>query len=298
MRIAVNAALDEPQKILFALFHSPTDGALCFFERQPMRQESSQRKWKSFEHAEIVERFTHGVQSTVSSYHTIEHERSQGKNDKNLTCARFAPSASSAILVSQIRAERCLINGMPIRQRLRVTVTSERLHAGESTAQPATDEFKTVFLQNYTRIYNVLFRLVGNRADAEDLTLETFLKLWQQPRFRADNLGGWLYRVATRLGYNALRAAKRRTQYEQNAGRDAIEHAEVIDPAREAERADERAQVREVLGGMTERDAQLLILRHSGMLYKEIANTLNVSPNSVGTLLMRAEAEFERRYLA
>lgn len=178
-----------------------------------------------------------------------------------------------------------------------MTVTSERLHAGESTAQPATDEFKTVFLQNYACVYNVLFRLVGNRADAEDLTLETFLKLWQQPRFHADNLRGWLCRVATRLGYNSLRAAKRRTQYEQSAGRDAIDRADVIDPAREAERVDERAQVREVLREMSERDAQLLVLRHSGMAYKEIADALNISPNSVGTLLTRAEAEFERRYL-
>lgn len=178
-----------------------------------------------------------------------------------------------------------------------MTVTSERLRAGASTAQPATDEFKSVFLQNYTRVYNVLFRLVGNRADAEDLALETFLKLWQQPRF-ADNLGGWLYRVATRLGYNALRAAKRRTRYEESAGRDAIDRTEVIDPAREAERADEQAHVRAVLSRLSERDAQLLVLRYSGLSYKEIADALNTSPNSIGTLLMRAEAEFERRYLA
>jgi RNA polymerase sigma-70 factor (ECF subfamily) len=178
-----------------------------------------------------------------------------------------------------------------------VTVTSERLRAGESTAQLATDEFKTVFLQNYARVYNVLFRLVGNQADAEDLTLETFLKLWQQQHFHADNLGGWLYRVATRLGYNSLRATKRRTQYEESAGRDAIDRADVSDPAREAERADERTHVHEVLSRLSERDAQLLVLRHSGLSYKEIADALNVSPNSVGTLLTRAEEEFERRYL-
>jgi len=52
-----------------------------------------------------------------------------------------------------------------------------------------------------------------------------------------------------------------------------------------------------VLSNMSERDTQLLILRHSGMAYKEIAAALKVAPTSVGTLLTRAEAEFERLYL-
>jgi RNA polymerase sigma-70 factor (ECF subfamily) len=52
-----------------------------------------------------------------------------------------------------------------------------------------------------------------------------------------------------------------------------------------------------VLRQMKERDAQLLILRHSGLSYREIAAALDVAPGSVGTLLARAEAEFEQRYL-
>jgi RNA polymerase sigma-70 factor, ECF subfamily len=47
---------------------------------------------------------------------------------------------------------------------------------------------------------------------------------------------------------------------------------------------------------MQERQAQLLVLRHSGMSYQEIAETLNISPASVGTLLVRAEKNFVRLY--
>jgi transcriptional regulator len=47
---------------------------------------------------------------------------------------------------------------------------------------------------------------------------------------------------------------------------------------------------------MSQRQAQLLVLRHSGMSYKELAGTLSVSPTSIGPLLVRAEEEFERRY--
>ncbi len=174
-----------------------------------------------------------------------------------------------------------------------MTVTFERDRASSSPARADTTEFRTAFFQNYARVYAVLFRLVGDRAEAEDLALETFWKLWQQPPTRADNLAGWLYRVATRLGYNSLRASKRRAQYEAQAAR---EFAPPDDPADQAERSDARARVRATLARLSERDAQILVLRYSGLAYKEIAVAIGVSPGSVGTLLTRAEEEFERLY--
>jgi len=41
----------------------------------------------------------------------------------------------------------------------------------------------------------------------------------------------------------------------------------------------------------------LLLLRASGHSYKELAACLGIEPGSVGTLLIRAEAAFEQRYL-
>lgn len=176
-----------------------------------------------------------------------------------------------------------------------MTVTSERVRAPKAQPKARADSaaFEATFLQHYGRVYGVLFRLVGDRAEAEDLTVETFWKLWQNPPPRADNVAGWLYRVATRLGYNALRAARRRTRHEQAA---VNENAAVQDPADEAERADERARVRATLSRMPERDAQLVLLRYSGCKYNEIAAAVGISPNSVGTLLTRAEELFERLY--
>lgn len=177
-----------------------------------------------------------------------------------------------------------------------MALASDSVQNASAQARPDEAEFESVFLQNYTRVYGVLFRLVGDRAEAEDLALETFWQLWQKPPARNDNLGGWLYRVATNLGYNALRAAKRRANYEEQAGRGALDLNTSLSPEQEAERAAERRRARDVLRQLPARDAQLLILRHSGLSYKEIAAALNVSPNSVGTLLARAEEEFEKRF--
>jgi DNA-directed RNA polymerase specialized sigma24 family protein len=52
------------------------------------------------------------------------------------------------------------------------------------------------------------------------------------------------------------------------------------------------------LAKMNPRRAGMLVLRYSGMAYKDIAKSLGVSPTSVGPLLLRAEREFEKVYLA
>ncbi len=178
-----------------------------------------------------------------------------------------------------------------------MTVASQKLNAADAST-PRTEEtaFETMFLEHYPRVYAVLFRLVGDRAEAEDLALETFWKLWERAPAQADNLGGWLYRVAVRLGYNALRAARRRLHYEESAGRDALTFDEPVDPARAAEQRAERTRVREALRQMPPREAQLLILRYSGLAYKDIAAALGLAPGSIGALLARAEKEFERLY--
>ncbi len=197
-------------------------------------------------------------------------------------------------VLSQSPLRRCYTHET---RRTPVTVTTPKTQVAHSASHRDETAFEATFLEHYPRVFGVLFRLVGDRAEAEDLTLEAFWKLWRDPPAHPQaSVGGWLYRVAVRLGYNALRAAKRRVQYEEQAGREAIPLNHPPDPAHEVEIEQERARVRAVLRHLPERDAQLLVLRHSGLSYKEIAAALNVAPTSIGTLLARAEQEFERRW--
>jgi RNA polymerase sigma factor (sigma-70 family) len=110
--------------------------------------------------------------------------------------------------------------------------------------------------------------------------------------------GGWLYRVATRLGLNAIRDWNRRQKYELHAGRLDWAGRQPENPAELFADDEERRRVRDILSHMKPKQAQILTLRYSGMPYKEIAAILAVEPTSIGPLLVRAEKEFEKRFRA
>lgn len=175
-----------------------------------------------------------------------------------------------------------------------------------STVKPITasrdneQAFEACFQQYWPRITAVLYRLVGDPDEAEDLALETFWQLFRQfqtgPAKVIENPGGWLYRVAVNLGYNALRSHQRRRRYESEAGQAVLSQVNPADPADEVEQAQQRHAVRRVLSRMKKRSAQILILRHAGLSYVEVAEALKIQASSVGKLLARAEHEFEQIY--
>jgi RNA polymerase sigma-70 factor (ECF subfamily) len=175
--------------------------------------------------------------------------------------------------------------------------SSKVILTGEEQSNQPANAFEVAFRQNWSRVCGLLARLVGDDDEAEDLALEVFWRLYRRDLAESDQpVGGWLYRVATNLGYNALRDRQRRKRYEEEAARQDLYNHSQPSPAGAAETALERETVRKVLSQMKPRHAQILMLRHSGLSYTEIAEALEISKGSVGTLLARAEAEFEKGY--
>lgn len=170
------------------------------------------------------------------------------------------------------------------------------IHAESDNDVSVTSDFDTLFNTHWEKVYGVVYRILGDPSEAEDLALESFLKLHQRPPRQETNLSGWLFRVATNLAFNSLRSRKRRTAYENAAGQNILETGSSINPGEAVERAEACRRVRKVLSKMKVRSAKVLILRHSGLSYREIATAVGVANSSVGTLLSRAEKEFERQY--
>ncbi len=161
--------------------------------------------------------------------------------------------------------------------------------------------FAALFLRYYQPVYRLLARTTGDSQEAEDLTQEAFVKLYRHPpgANRQHNLRAWLYRVALNLASNTSRAKQRESERCDRAHRlTERQRPAEGDPEDSLLRSEERERVQQALGSLPSRQRQCLILRYEGFSYAEIAQVLEVSPGSVGTLLARAEAEFTRCYKA
>jgi RNA polymerase sigma-70 factor (ECF subfamily) len=175
---------------------------------------------------------------------------------------------------------------------------SEEVSVQPHPRAAADASLEDVFRRQYPRLVSLLARITGDRGKAEELASEVFCRLSSRPvLFRPDcNLDGWLYRTAVNLGMDALRMAARRRRHEQAAGAEALRTSSAGDPLADMLGAERRARVQAVLAGLKPVSGRLLLLRNAGLSYAELADALRLRPASVGRLLARAAAEFEKKY--
>ncbi len=165
----------------------------------------------------------------------------------------------------------------------------------------AADRFDELFERLYPELFGLIYRVLGDRAEVEDVLQEAFLKLVDAPILQRPDaeVAAWLRRICLNLAANRARAERRGQARLERVGRLELAAAEgdLASPARLVLRDEEQAEVRQALARLPERQRLCLLLRHSGYSYAEIAAVLGVAPGSVGTLLARAERAFRGSYL-
>ncbi len=203
--------------------------------------------------------------------------------------------ATSVIRLSRARGPR--VSAETLKDLHHAMSNAQEGAAAHPTRSDST--FEELFLAHYHRIVAVLFRLTGDRMRAEELAGEVLWKACRQSSSSVvnGNLSGWLYRTASNLGIEDLRASARRQRYEHAAASDIRNAAPSSTPLDEVLRAERRGRVHAVLASLKRWQAQILILRSSGLSYKELAAALDLRAGSVGTMLARAEAQFHQRYV-
>lgn len=155
------------------------------------------------------------------------------------------------------------------------------------------DAVTEIFQQRFHAIVRYLNRLTGEPDVAQDLAQEAFVRLYQRGEM-PDDPAAWLATVATNLLRDTQRTEQRRTAL-------LAEYPADIMPTPQEESIEEtvtgeerRSHVRAALNTLTPRDRQLLLLRHEGYSYRELARIVGVAETSVGTLLIRATQAFQR----
>lgn len=157
----------------------------------------------------------------------------------------------------------------------------ERAGRGDRAAASA------LVLRHTDRIFAASYRILGERAAAEDATQETFLRLWTNAarwKPQGAKFETWLYRVAMNVCLDRLRRRSRERPQEEAPER--ADHAPLADERMEAD--DRRAAVEAALAALPERQRAAITLCH----YQEMSNieaaaALEISVDALESLLAR-----------
>ena len=156
------------------------------------------------------------------------------------------------------------------------------------------DAFRTIVERYHARLYETVLRIVKERADAEEVTQETFFRAWRNLKnFQFDSaLYTWLYRIAVNAAVDLSSRRRRRTHVsiddEKSLAGSSLRGDDP--PPAAAPQLDEAvALVRAAIEELPEPFKTILVLREYGDLsYEQLAEVLSLPKGTVESRLFRA----------
>jgi RNA polymerase sigma-70 factor (ECF subfamily) len=167
------------------------------------------------------------------------------------------------------------------------------------------ESFELLLRRHRTPLVNYFSRMVRDRALAEDLAQEVFLRVYRardryQPEARFTT---WLYRIATNLALNAIRDRRGTSQPPESAAQEGdVEFSTLADSKPTAEQrliqSDRERLIRQAVEALPENQRAAVILhKYQEVDYCQIAKILGVSVSAVKSLLFRAYESLRTRLL-
>jgi RNA polymerase sigma factor (sigma-70 family) len=165
--------------------------------------------------------------------------------------------------------------------------TSFMARLGSSPPQASLPAFEEFFREQYPAVVRIAFGVVQDAQTAQDVAQDVFISAFQ--RFgdpaESDHACAWVRVAAAHAALNAIRGERRRRRRQQLF---AVE-VPPMGPEETVLDRESRAEVRQALSRLSRRAATVLVLRHNGLSYAEVAEAMNVKVGHVGTMLRRAE---------
>ena len=157
--------------------------------------------------------------------------------------------------------------------------------------------FRLLLNKHRNPVVNFLYRMVQDRAVAEELAQEVFLRIYRsRSRYEASaRFTTWMFRIATHVALNSLRdrkseRASRRSEedlWRENPAREVPDLAPSVEQRMVSE--SRLQEVREAIGRLPEKQrAAVLMHKYEEMEYSQIAAVLECSESAVKSMLFRA----------
>jgi RNA polymerase sigma-70 factor (ECF subfamily) len=150
----------------------------------------------------------------------------------------------------------------------------------------SNDAFGELVTRYQSGVFNVCYRILHNRVDAEDLAQETFMRAYNRLQtFDIERkFGPWIRRVAANLCLNYLKTRKVTVELDDERDADKSQR-----PEKQVEVKEGAERVRGALASLPAHYRVVVELRHyQDMSYGEIANELNIPLSDVKSHLFRA----------
>jgi RNA polymerase sigma-70 factor (ECF subfamily) len=166
------------------------------------------------------------------------------------------------------------------------------------------EAFAELVGRNEQKVYSVIYRFVTDRAEAEDLTQEVFLRVYRTAaRYTPTaKFSTWLYRIAVNVSLNALRSRARTKTVPLALPHDgetddyprAVEDPRGDLPNQGLEDDELRSRIAAAIDTLPENQRIAIVLnKFEGLSYDEIAKILNLSMMAVKSLLSRARSNLK-----
>ena len=207
--------------------------------------------------------------------------RDDGCNQEDLTTTtKLAPASP----VSMAHLEQ-FSDGEWVEPTDELTGTAVFDATGDATTMPSWDE---LVRQHADRVYRLAYRLSGNQHDAEDLTQETFIRVFRSVQnYQPGTFEGWLHRITTNLFLDMVR---RRGRIRMEALPEDYDRVPADEPNPEQIYHDSRLgpDLQAALDSLPpEFRAAVVLCDIEGLSYEEIAATLGIKLGTVRSRIHR-----------
>ncbi len=144
-----------------------------------------------------------------------------------------------------------------------------------------------LFKRHQRSIFSAIYLLVKNRALAEDIFQETFIKIihtLRQGNYNEEGkFGPWAVRIGRNLTIDYIRKQKRNVTITDTDGNDILSYIQIAEESREDKLIQYQTEqnIKELVKRLPDEQREVLIMRHWGdMSFKEIADKTGVSINT------------------
>ncbi|MBC8438596.1 MAG: sigma-70 family RNA polymerase sigma factor [Deltaproteobacteria bacterium] len=170
----------------------------------------------------------------------------------------------------------------------------------QRVAKGDKNAFTTLVQLHQKSILNFIWRFMGDKTQAEDLSQEVFLKVWQSATKyeKRAKFSTWMYRIAINLCLNKKRALKIKNIFlaPLPLKKQTQINTDCTTPENQLLKAEQTSQIFDILNTLPSAQRLAVTLKfYQGLTYAEISKILDRSILAVDALLVRAKKNIQKK---